>query len=312
MSVRPTPARQPSGVSAQRRFPLRGYLFLVATAFFTALSYVFGRLVDKTINPETVTFFWFFGAFLFAMMATVFLKGQRAELRSLGRYLPIFLLSSVITSVGAALWVTSLRSIGLPLTSFLMKAQTVFSLLLGVLFLGERLNRGEAAGIAITIVGGVVVAYEPTFALLAGSLTALAAAFCYSLLSFVVKRMGARLNMLTVANLRALGVSMVTVLYLVATGRFVTPRPLDLLYMLLGGLTGAYIAKASQFQSIKLLDVSRSTAVMPLESLFVIVFSYLLFHELPPVAKLLGGGAIVLGVVFLVWFRGEKPDVLAK
>jgi hypothetical protein len=42
--------------------------------------------------------------------------------------------------------------------------------------------------------------------------------------------------------------------------------------MRLGGITGAYIAKACQFQAIKLIDVSRTTAVLPLESIFVVLF----------------------------------------
>jgi len=49
--------------------------------------------------------------------------------------------------------------------------------------------------------------------------------------------------------------------------------------------------------------------VMPLESLFVVLFSYFLFHDLPSVIKLIGGAGIVMGVVFLVIFRGEKADL---
>jgi drug/metabolite transporter (DMT)-like permease len=79
--------------------------------------------------------------------------------------------------------------------------------------------------------------------------------------------------------------------------------------MAFGGLTGAYIAKACQFQSIKLLDVSHSTAVMPLESLFVVLFSYFIFQDLPSVIKLIGGVGIIIGVVFLVIFRGERADL---
>src|SRR3546814_944772 len=67
----------------------------------------------------------------------------------------------------------------------------------------------------------------------------------------------------------------------------------------LGGITGAYIAKACQFQAIKMIDVSRTTAVLPLESLFVVLLSYFIFHEIPSVIKLLGGAAIITGVIFL-------------
>ena len=291
------------------KYPLRGYIFLVGTAFFTALSYVFGKAVNKDLNPETVIFFWFFGAFFFSIFAVMLIPSQRTELRYLRNYVTIFVLSSIVTAIGAALWIISLRTIGPPLTSFLMKSQTLFSLLLGIMFLGERLNKGETIGIMLTIAGGVIVAYQEEGYLILGTFMALLSAFFYSLLSFLVKKFAQDLNMLTVANLRALGVAIVVFVYLIITERFQAPGLRDLVFMAFGGLTGAYIAKASQFQSIKLLDVSHSTAVMPLESLFVVLFSYFLFHDLPSVIKLIGGAGIVMGVVFLVIFRGEKADL---
>ncbi|MGH7890204.1 MAG: DMT family transporter, partial [Thermodesulfobacteriota bacterium] len=282
------------------KFPIKGYLFVVSTAFFTALSYIFGKSVDENLNPETVTFFWFFGAFFFSMVVAIIVPSQRAEFRNLGNYVTIFILSSVVTAVGSALWIVSLRTIGPPLTSFLMKSQTLFSLLLGVMFLNERLNKWETLGIVLTSAGGIVVAYQKEGYLILGTLMALLAAFFYSLLSFLVKKFAQRLNMLTVANLRSLGVAVVLFVYLLLTGRFEIPGLRDLIFMVLGGLTGAYIAKASQFQSIKILDVSRSTAVMPLESLFVVIFSYFFFNDLPSVVKLIGGVGTTFGVLFLV------------
>jgi len=299
-------------VQKENRFPFSGYLFLIGTAFFTALSYAIGKFLDKDLDPETTTFFWFFGAFVFSLFFSPLIPSQRREFKNLRVYKKIFIYSSVITSVGAALWIFSLWTIGPALTSFLMKAQTLFSLFLGIIFLGERLNKWESIGIIVTIVGGIIVAYQRESYLIIGTITALTAAFFYSFLSFLVKKIANDLNMLTVATLRTLGVSVVVFLYLMVTGTFETPGFKDALYMGLGGINGAYIAKACQFHSIKLLDVSRTTAVMPLESLFVIILSYFLFDDLPSVIKLLGGALIITGVVFLVIFRGEKNNILGK
>lgn len=292
------------------KYPLRGYFFIVGTAFFTALSYVFGKSVNKNLNPETVTFFWFSGATFFSMLTAMVVPSQRSELRHLRKYLPIFVMSSVVTAIGSALWIISLRTIGPPLTSFLMKSQTLFSLFLGIVFLDERLNRWETVGIIITIAGGLIVAYQDEVSLIFGTLIALLAAFFYSFLSFLVKRFARHLNMFTVANLRSFGVAVVLFMYLMATERFQMPGLRDLVFMVLGGVTGAYIAKASQFESIKLIGVSQSTAVMSIESLFVVIFSYFFFNDLPSVIKLIGGVGTIIGVVFLVIFRGEKGDAL--
>ncbi len=296
-----------------RRFPLVGYLFLVATALFTAISYAFGRALDHNLDLETATFFWFFSSFVLSIFVTLMVPAQRAEVKKLRSYVKIFIYTSVLTSVGAALWIMSIRTIGIPLTSFLMKAQTLFSLFLGMIFLGERLNKGEGVGIVITIIGGVIVAYQRDFGLLIGTITALSAAFFYSCIAFIVKKVAQDLNMLMVANLRALGVSIVMIIFLVVTGTFEMPSSyMDIVFMALGGISGAYIAKASQFQAIKMIDVSRTTAVMPMESLFVVLLSYFIFQEIPSVIKLLGGALIITGVIFLVIYRGQRPDVMDK
>jgi len=258
-------------------------------------------------------FFWFIGAFICSIFVVIAIPSQRAEVSKLRNYTKIFIYTSILTSIGAALWIISIRTIGIPLTSFLMKAQTLFALMLGMMFLGERLNKGETVGIAITITGGVIVAYQSDIGLLIGTFTALSAAFFYSALSFIVKKYAQNLNMLTVANLRALGVSIFLLIYLFVTGTFEMPtRLIDIIFMALGGITGAYIAKACQFQAIKLIDVSRTTAVLPMESIFVVLLSYFIFKEIPSTIKLIGGALIITGVIFLVIFRGQKPEVLDK
>ena len=51
-------------IKGREKFPIAGYLYLVGTALFTALSYVFGRAIDRSFHPAAITFYWFFGAFL--------------------------------------------------------------------------------------------------------------------------------------------------------------------------------------------------------------------------------------------------------
>ena len=115
-----------------------------------------------------------------------------------------------------------------------------------------------------------------------------------------------------VATLRTLGESIVLFIYLILTGTFEPPSLKQAIMMACGGACGAYIAKGSQFHAIKLLDISRTTAVMPMESIFVLIFAHVLFDDLPSVTKLLGGASIIAGVIFLVIFRGQKNDILGK
>ena len=291
---------------------LIAYALVMGPAFFTAFSYILGKKVSEDLYPETVAFYWFFGAFLFAVIKRlifmVFGTKFRVPIKELSKYNEVMIISSIITVFGVAFWVIALRSVGPPVTSFLMKFQVVFSVILGAALLNERLRKLEIFGIILTIMGGVVIAYDTSGFELKGSIFAIMAAFCYSCLFIIVRKRSSNLNMMMVATLRSLGVSIIGVLYLLFSDRFQLPSNIDLIYMLIGGTCGAYIGKALQFQAIKLVDVSRTTAVTPLEAVFVVLLTFFFFDTIPSSSKLIGGGFIVVGVIFLLIFRKENLD----
>lgn len=291
---------------------LFGYALVMGTAFFTAFSYIFGKKVSEDLYPETVAFYWFFGAFLFALIKRgafgLFGTKFRVPINQLSKYKEVMIISSIVTVFGVAFWVIALRSVGPPVTSFLMKFQVVFSVVLGAAFLNERLRKLEIFGIILTIMGGTVIAFDTSGFELRGSFYAIMAAFCYSCLFIIIRKKSSGLNMMMVATLRSLGVSVIGILYLVLSDRLQFPSNTDLLYMLIGGTCGAYIGKALQFQAIKLVDVSRTTAVTPLEAVFVVLLTFFFFDTVPSSLKLIGGGFIIVGVIFLLIFRKENVD----
>ena len=227
---------------------LIAYALVMGTAFFTAFSYIFGKKVSEDLYPETVAFYWFFGAFLFAVIKRlifmVFGTKFRVPIKELSKYNEVMIISSIITVFGVAFWVIALRSVGPPVTSFLMKFQVVFSVILGAALLNERLRKLEIFGIILTIMGGVVIAYDTSGFELKGSIFAIMAAFCYSCLFIIVRKRSSNLNMMMVATLRSLGVSIIGVLYLLFSDRFLLPSNIDLIYMLIGGTCGPYIGIA--------------------------------------------------------------------
>ena len=108
-------------------------------------------MVSYTLYPETVALYWFFGAFTVGILKKWVLSAfdikQRFCISDLKKYIPITIISSIISVIGVALWIVALRVAGPPMTSFLMKFQVVFSVILGVLFLNERLKMPEILGI---------------------------------------------------------------------------------------------------------------------------------------------------------------------
>ena len=289
---------------------LLGYFFIIGTAFFTAFSYIFGKKISDSLYPETVAFYWFFGAFLVAVFKRFFFTALgfkfKVPLSDLGKYKKIMILSSIVTVFGAASWVIALRTIGPPATSFLMKFQVLFAVILGVFFLKERLSKTEVLGIFLTIIGGSLITFNNTRIELIGSFYAISAAFFYSILFIIVKKTASDLNMIMVATLRSTGVVIIGFFYLIIFNKFQIPNLNDFVMILLGGTCGAFIGKAFQFQAIKLVDVSRTTAITPLEAVFVVYLSYIYFDTIPDYFKLAGGFLIIAGVFILLLFRKDN------
>jgi drug/metabolite transporter (DMT)-like permease len=274
---------------------ISGYLLVIGTAFFTAFSYIFGKMVSTELHPETVTFYWFLGAFIVALINgfiySIFNNKFKLIPSDLKDYKTVTIISSVITIVSVAFWVVALRTAGPPVTSFLMKFQVVFSVLLGFLFLNEK-----------------VITYNASNFEFRGSLYAIISAFGYSCLFMIVKKMGRNLNMMMVAVLRSVGVSLLIGIYLLCFNKFQLPSSIDLLYMFIGGTCGAYVGKAFQFQAIKLVDISRTTAITPLEAVFVLILTYIFFETVPSTIKLIGGAIILVGVLTLIIFSRRKQN----
>ena len=102
---------------------LIAYALVMGTAFFTAFSYIFGKKVSEDLYPETVAFYWFFGAFLFAVIKRlifmVFGTKFRVPIKELSKYNEVMIISSIITVFGVAFWVIALRSVGPPVLSLI-------------------------------------------------------------------------------------------------------------------------------------------------------------------------------------------------
>lgn len=74
-------------------------------------------------------------------------RGPRASMAAL----------SVLTVLSSVLYVAGLKYAGVALASILSSVAPVFSIPLGVIFLGERLSRGAVLGVLVTLAGILIV-----------------------------------------------------------------------------------------------------------------------------------------------------------
>lgn len=185
----------------------------------------------------------------------------------------------------------------------------VFTAILAALLLGERVGRGEAACIAASMAGVLLIA-RPGFLFGAASaidprlvLVAVAGALCSAGAYTTVRRIGTREHPLVVVFYFPL-VTVPAVLPFVLPG-WIWPTPVEWA-ILLGVGVSTQIAQVAMTRGLQLEPAGRATAVGYLQIIFAAGWGALFFADYPD-AWTLGGAALILGSTLLLSRARSRP-----
>jgi len=188
----------------------------------------------------------------------------------------------------------------------LNKISTVFSVAFGLFWLRERFTSLQLLWPALAIAGSFVIAYQSTTQLEWGALFIIVGAFCYSLHFAVVKRHGDQIDFLNFFFYRVL--STTVVLFLSAAGRQVLAWPSwqGWLVILLAGTLDVTISRILYYLALRRLDMSLLSVITTLSPVAAILWAVLLFGTQPTGQQLLGGLAILVGVLVVTGVKGRR------
>ncbi len=162
---------------------LRDFLLLVGICLVWASNNVVSKIVvaDWQVPPLL------YAAIRFAIVAAVTLHWLRPMPRPAWRIIAVGLLMG---GGSFALLFMALKTVTPSAAAVVSQAGLPLTTLLSVLVLGERIHWRRALGITLTLVGVLVVVWQPGLAISAGLLLVLAGAACGSLGAGLMKQMG--------------------------------------------------------------------------------------------------------------------------
>ncbi len=161
---------------------LRDFLILVAICLAWALNNIVSKLVVSTWHVPPLMY----GALRFAIVALATLPWLLPMPRPSWRIVTVGLLMGGGTF---ALLFIGLISVSPSEAAVVSQAGVPITTLLSIMMLGERVQWRRAVGIALTLVGVLIVVWEPGFAISTGMIFVLAAALCGSLGAVMMKQM---------------------------------------------------------------------------------------------------------------------------
>ncbi len=284
-------------------------LLSLMSAACMGVTYVASKHVLKTINPETFVVFWFaMGSFYSLLLLTK--RGRQHELFRRENPWKQLLGLGLASAVAIILFFYAIQLIDPAVVSFYTRADNVFSVLLGVLFLRERFNSLEGLGVLVALLGSLVTTYRGGSLLMIGLGLCLISSVMEGVTVILVKLAVRKVSPIVVIFYRSLIASVVALIYGLISHRLQT-LPWNVFLIIVGAsLGGSFLANVTFYASLARIDVTRATAIKTMQPFFVLLAAYFAFTTLPTSQQLLGGAIIVAGIVCLLYGRRmvRKPD----
>ena len=274
----------------------------LTSAACMGITYVASKYVLRSINPETFVVFWFAMGSFYALML---LLKQKRQSTLVARDNPWKELVGVgvASAVSIILFFYAVQLIDPAIVSFYTRADNVFAVLMGVIFLRERFNSIEGLGIGIALLGSLVTTYRGGHLLMVGLGLCLLSSVLEGVVVVLVKVAVRKVSPLVVIFYRSLLASGIALVYGMATRRLEMPSGQTLLIIVVASLAGSFMANVTFYASLARIDVTRATAIKTLQPFFVLTVAYAVFTTLPTSQQLLGGAIIVTGILCLLYGR---------
>lgn len=155
--------------------------------------------------------------------------------------------------------------------SLLGKTGVLFSLVLGILWLRERLRPIEALGAGLAIAGVFLIGFQPGDYLRLGSLMVLVSTFLYALHTAVVKQYGEGIDFGDFFLYRVASIAFFLFLFAAARGRLVWPTPVAWLLVFVAGTVDVVISRSLYYLSLRRMTMSIHTVILTLSPVVTIL-----------------------------------------
>lgn len=266
-----------------------------------SLHYIFARLLVPLAPPATSAFYML----VIATAEVGAITHGRVRAATFVRHWRFFVTIGVLIGLNTNLGFLSVRYIDPGTAALLTRTAVIFGVVLAVVWLGERLTPLEIVGGALAVVGVFIVGFQPGDYLRLGTLIVVAAGFFYAVHTAVVKRYGGAIPFAEFFFFRLASTSAVLLLLAAAQGDLVWPVARAWPYLGLAATLNVVVSRAVYYLALRRLEMSRLTIIATLSPVATIAWSFLLFGSRPSLHEILGGAAILAGVIVVTASRGR-------
>lgn len=282
----------------------RGIILMILSTVGFSVMHTLVRYLSAEIHPFQIVFFRnLFGIVLFVPLVVrsglSFMKTER---------LPMHLLRAALNVMAMAAFFMALSLTPLAKVNALAFTAPLFTAILTVVLLGERIRARRWSAIAFGFVGAIVI-IRPGFAEIdLGSVLTLVSAFIWGLTMIAIRSLGRTESSVTTTGYMIIFLSIFSLGPAIYVWQ--TPQGAAWAILVLIGITGT----CAQILLAEALKTAETTAILPFDFLKIVWaagLGYLLFAEIPTIYVFIGA-FIIFSSSFYVAYREGQIDKQTK
>jgi O-acetylserine/cysteine efflux transporter len=278
-------------------------VLVIALLAIDGLHYVFARALHAFLPPVTAAMFVLLIATV--EVAAFAIYRRKFHLSTFRAHAPFFLGIGALVAFSTGINYTAAGYIDPATAALLSQMSVLFGLGFGLLWLKERLTRPQLAGAALCIAGVVVITFQPGDFFRIGALLTLCGSFAYALHAALVKRNGGRIDFIEFFLWRLATVAGFLFIGAAAQGALVWPTPQAWALLLLAGTVDVVVSRSLYYAAMRRMKISVLTLVLTLSPAVVALWSFILFSVRPSLQQVIGGAAVMAGVLIVTSQRNR-------
>jgi len=286
----------------ERRRRKYGLLLAVAGAATIGLNFIFAKYAMSGMPFLTFMVLWFTAG---TMYSGLYLAIRRRPVKEqLARYWKPLLMIGVLTGISALTGFAGLRLLDPTVAAFLSRTSAVFGVLLGLMALRERPPGIAWLGMAVAVVGIVVLSYATGAGGTAGIVCSLLGALFASLALMVGKVVAREVSTVLTIYVRAVTIVLMVLPAALVMGQLSFEFEMQYLGVLLAGaFFGPFVSQILFFHALSYISLSEVSVVRAATPLFVAVYALIFLSMFPGPRQIAGGILVLAGIVLLTQSR---------
>lgn len=279
---------------------LRGALYTLGSAACLSVTFVASKQALQELPLLGFATIWFIMASLWGLGYYI-IQPDKVSLVSLKLHWQTLFLLGLCSSIANYFFFSAVNLGDPTVVAFFSRSETIFSLLLGVILLGEQMTGLQWLGAVVAIVGAGLMTYQAGSLIWAVLGLSLLGNFFNALTSYIAKR-----NITDILPL-ILGISRTVVLAFCLgmlaflADDLVWPTSRAFFWIAGGSFFAPFLSYFLFYKGMVSLEISQAAIIRATQPLFVALYSFVLFGSLVSGQQFAGGMVILCGVVMILW-----------